>query len=166
MADIRVDFYSFVRDGTIISKNDGLHLRRDAALHRIGEFAELPLHRHLLTRDRGRDAIRELDGGLTDPRRTSSPCVRVTFPSHRAPRLRSRYGRCQATPTVAVPKYRWSCPLYSVAQNPIGVHNPATSEQQDLFPRHPSDYRQRQVGFSANGSSPPSSCNGQEHESP
>ena len=37
------------------------------------------LHRHLLPRDRGRDAIRELDGFLTDSRRTSSPCVRGTF---------------------------------------------------------------------------------------
>ena len=42
-------------------------------------LAELPLHRHLLTRDRGRDAIRELDEFLTDSRRTSSTCVRGTF---------------------------------------------------------------------------------------
>ena len=39
------------------------------------------LHRHLLTRNRSRDAIRELDGFLTDSRRTSSPCVRGTFRS-------------------------------------------------------------------------------------
>ena len=56
-----------------------LYLRRDAVMHRIGELAELPLHRHLPTRDRGRDAIRELDGFLTDSRRTSPPCVRGTF---------------------------------------------------------------------------------------
>ena len=48
------------------------------------------LHRHLLTRNRSRDAIRELDGFLTDSRRTSSPCVRGTFLSRRTPRLPSR----------------------------------------------------------------------------
>ena len=82
-------------------------------LHRERELAERPIHRHLLTHDRGRNAIRELDGFLADSRRASSPCVRSTFPSRRAPRLQSRPNRRHATPTVAMPKRPWDWSSHS-----------------------------------------------------
>ena len=44
------------------------HLRRDAVVHRVGKLTELALNRHLLTVDRGGDAIDDLDGFFTDSR--------------------------------------------------------------------------------------------------
>ena len=53
-----------------------LHLRGDALVHRVRELAELALDRHRLARDRGGDAIGELDGFFTDSRHVLDSSIR------------------------------------------------------------------------------------------